>query len=201
MYSGSCNSPSFRFSSDIIVFTTITSFCCCSFHPFLLLLAFFSFVVVHIFAGVVLFVVVYFLTTPLRFDRGDDPPRVVREISPRVAVSLASASRRSSLSTARRIPFLERRPMILFPTTPMMISHLIISGWLSNVFCVCFVGFVALGTIFYGHKMQEKKNWSMTSTEGKTFRRGTPDREWEFSINDFVYTICLCNEAFHFLFY
>lgn len=48
--------------------------------------------------------------------------------------------------------------------------------------------------------MQEKKNWSMTSTEGKTFRRGTPDREWEFSINDFVYSICLCNEAFPLLF-
>ena len=35
----------------------------------------------------------------------------------------------------------------------------------------------------------------------KTFRIGIPDREWEFSINDLVYTICLCNEAFPLLFF
>jgi len=38
--------------------------------------------------------------------------------------------------------------------------------------------------------MREKKNWSMTRAQKKTFLRiGTPDREWEFSIHDFVYVL------------
>ena len=37
--------------------------------------------------------------------------------------------------------------------------------------------------------MREKKNWSMTRAQKKTFRIGTPDREWEFSIHDFVYVL------------
>ncbi len=37
--------------------------------------------------------------------------------------------------------------------------------------------------------MREKKNWSMTRAQKKTFRIGTPDREWEFSIHDFVYIL------------